>query len=208
MRPAKLPAGIASGEVIFGIVRLILGTSLALGALVSACAALSGLNNYSQGEGDASVTGPEAGGDDGPATDNDALLGDDAAAIDDPSGETGSAEDVRPIVDARPDHSADAGRPPACAPANCNGCCLNGTCYGGGSVSTCGTGGQQCKDCTSQGACNAGTCGAHVADAGPSPCMGTNVSGCKNQCSGTGIYATCCKGDNTCGCQFPFAPCN
>jgi hypothetical protein len=40
-------------------------------------------------------------------------------------------------------------------------------------------------------------------DRGPTVCVASQCGGCIPF-----IQAPCCKPDNTCGCQFPFAPCN
>jgi hypothetical protein len=108
---------------------------------------------------------------------------------------------------------ADAGKPP-CA-SQCGGCCdSNGNCLGGRSTSTCGKGGARCTDCAVGGqVCNAGLCSAPPApDSGVSP-MTCNRAVCFTQTLCIPVYqATCCKADQTCGCQVVIppvpAPCN
>ena len=195
--------------------RLVVAAIFAVG--VSACAAISGLGDYAEGElsGDASVQsrkGDAAGSDvTTPPPDPTSDPGDDVAV---PPGDDDSSI---PIID-----TSDAGIPDAaytdvtsvpdgyaCGVGTCGGCCTAaGDCVGGQSVTTCGVGGNLCKDCSSQGACgSSGSCKTPVVDSGPPPKC--SASTCTNTCSGTPIQNKCCKGDNTCGCQWtPFAPCN
>ncbi len=194
--------------------RLIIGAALALGATVSACAAVSGLNEYSSGSGsdDVSVAPmPEAGGDDTTTNGDDASPpGDDSSPPDATVPADAPGEDASTVVDARQDRSevVDAGSPDAyvCSAATCNGCCTaNGQCSGGNSVSLCGTGGEACLNCSAQGACNDHVCGAPVQDSGGPQCTSTNVTAC-TKCAAV-LYTACCK-SGSCGCQWTgFAPC-
>jgi hypothetical protein len=185
----------------------------------SACGALDGLSDYESGSGlsdsgtihpvDAhsdtssqSPTGdddsvePDTGNPSGPTDDGSPLepeAGDDTS--DDggsTNGDGGSPDDVENI----PDVAVDAA--PACTSMTCGGCCMNGTCYGGSSVSTCGKGGSACKDCSSQGACSAnGSCSTPQVDSGhQTSCSASSCLLC------IPVYQQgCCKSDDTCGCQ-------
>jgi hypothetical protein len=186
-------------------VRLIFGAALLLGATVGACAAVSGLNDYSPADGDGSARETE---------DSGSGLGDDGQAADEPEGSPGTG----PSTDSGPGDEAvvtppitDSGRdgPLSCGPTSCSGCCdPSGICHGGASVDTCGKAGAACADCTNNGgSCNSGTCGAAPKDASTSyQCTSTNVTACTS-CSAV-LYTSCCKSDHTCGCQWTgFAPC-
>lgn len=52
--------------------------------------------------------------------------------------------------------SVDAG--PSCSPVNCPGCCQNGVCRIGNTVSACGAFGNQCQTCPASAACSNGAC--------------------------------------------------
>lgn len=53
------------------------------------------------------------------------------------------------------------------------------------------------------GGAGAGGTGGATDDAGPMHCVASQCSGCIPV-----IQAPCCKPDDTCGCQYPFFPCN
>jgi hypothetical protein len=53
------------------------------------------------------------------------------------------------------------------------------------------------------GSAGAGGTGGAIGDAGPTHCVASQCGGCIPV-----IQAPCCKPDDTCGCQFPFFPCN
>jgi hypothetical protein len=184
-------------------VRPTIGAVIAVGAVVTcsvgslcACEAVSGLNNYASGANDMPVVvedgaGP-VGSDDGGPPDA-SVAAEDAPTIElDASVQASDAE-------SKPDGFV-------CNTMTCNGCCDSAGCHGGNSVTTCGSGGATCTDCTSRGgACNNHVCGAHIVDAGPQ-CTTTNVAAC-SKCA-TVLYTACCKKDGTCGCQWTgFAPC-
>jgi hypothetical protein len=183
----------------------------------SACGALDGLSQYETGTSSSDSgtvhpvdagggTNPPPSGDDdsaepdtgdpfetGPTDDSSS----EPEAGDDTSGDGGSADDGSPSdAESIPDVVPDAA--PACTSMTCGGCCMNGTCYGGSSVNTCGKGGSTCKDCSSQGACSAnGSCSTPPVDAGQ------QKSCSANQCLlCIPVYQQgCCKSDETCGCQ-------
>lgn len=178
--------------------------SLAFGA--SACSLLLDWNGYTGG----GFLGHDAstGGDD--ATSDDAADNPDAA---DANREADAASrDATDGADA-----SDAATPPKCGPTTCGGCCNSATgfCAGGGSQTTCGTGGEACRDCASLGeSCDQGECSASV-DSGPPPVC--NAVEC-NMIHSTPMSMSlcipvyegaCCKTDGTCGCQIliPPGPC-
>ena len=178
-------------------------TPLALG--VGACAALSGLTDLTQGGdggAEASVSQP---GDERPPQDAFTGVVDTGGAREtggEPDASTSEAPDAvaPPRLDAAADVAVDAA---AICRAQCSGCCdTSGTCHGGRSTTTCGTGGIACRDCSGAGeVCSAnGTCTAPPPpDAGPPPmCV---VSKCTNSCPALPLLeAPCCKLDQTCGC--------
>jgi hypothetical protein len=92
---------------------------------------------------------------------------------------------------------------PACGSNNCGGCCeANGTCVGGMSNATCGTGGMTCVNCGSQ-SCNNGACSTIASDAGR--CTQTSCSVFTQLC--IPFYESpCCKPDGTCSCKINFPP--
>jgi hypothetical protein len=53
------------------------------------------------------------------------------------------------------------------------------------------------------GSAGSGGSGGSSVDSGPMHCVASMCSGCIPV-----IQAPCCKPDDTCGCQFPFFPCN
>jgi hypothetical protein len=113
--------------------------------------------------------------------------------------DTGSPDDTGSLPDVAPDAP-----PPACGPMTCSHCCSAGECVGGGSVTTCGTGGAECKDCTNMGgACGSnGSCTTSVKDAAPPPtCSANKCGGCV-----ASFQRGCCKSDETCGCQWIYVP--
>jgi hypothetical protein len=201
--------------------------ALALSVGMTACGALSGLDQYVAGGDDAAVVGvepdPEAGENDDPSAlpqegDGEASddAGEDVVTIEQGNGDTGTSVDafVGDVVtrdvgtDSR--SPSDAEMAPdnyVCGASSCGGCCTGGVCAGGQSVATCGVGGVQCKDCTNMGACSSGSCSTPPVEAGPPPmCV---ASQCMNVCAAAPIQGVCCKSDNTCGCQYTiFAPCN
>jgi hypothetical protein len=96
---------------------------------------------------------------------------------------------------------ADAGKP-VCSSSNCHGCCdSNGNCAGGLSNGTCGTGGENCMNCGSL-SCNAGTCSSVAPDAGK-----CTASSCLSLTLCIPVYqSACCKSDGTCGCNINYPP--
>jgi hypothetical protein len=209
------------------MMRVLFGVFLFPALASSACGMISGVAGYEEfaGSGDASVsqltkdtgvaTGHDAVGsreDTGapPLGDanNDVLLSDEATSADGAAAEAGGGtdapadvgvpEDAADLADVAPDAP-----PPACGPMTCSHCCSGGVCVGGKSVTTCGTGGAECKDCTSMGgACGSnGSCTTPVPDAAPPPACSPN------QCNGCGFAQRgCCKSDETCGCQWIYVP--
>ena len=160
---------------------------------VSGCAAISGLGDYEDmpGAGNSALTQPgaEASSDDAsPSTD---LINEDDASM--AVSDTGAATaDGGELADVNLD------APPPCGAGSCGGCCMNGSCVGGQSVTTCGIGGDLCKDCTNMGgACSKGACTTRVVDAAPAPtCDKSKCGGC------IPFYQVgCCKSDDTCGCE-------
>jgi hypothetical protein len=161
---------------------------------ISACAAISGLGPY--GDGDQSseaalqahdADAPDSLTDDGAMVDE---AGDDGSV--DPAAEAGLAADARPV----------------CSPSSCpNGCCnAEGNCTSGASLETCGTGGETCNVCSSTQVCKSGACAAApVVDSGPAAPPACVASSC-GKC---GIaQQTCCKSDHvTCGCTYFGSPC-
>ncbi len=151
------------------------GLTVAAGAL-GGCAAILDWSGYT-GERDASVDASGAG------EPEDAAERDAGAMLDASDAADASDGDARPEA-AAPDGSF------ACSPATCGGCC------------TCGSGGVACTDCSSRGeGCSAaGQCVAPAADAAPLPmCV---VSDCSVALCPAFVYTTtCCKSDQTCGCQ-------
>jgi hypothetical protein len=99
------------------------------------------------------------------------------------------------------DGDADAGKP-VCSSSNCRGCCdTNGNCAGGLSNGTCGTGGENCVNCGSL-SCNGGTCSSVIPDAGK-----CTVAACDYLTLCIPVYqSACCKADGTCGCNINFPP--
>lgn len=188
---------------------------------------ISGVSGYEQfaGEGDASVsqltkdtglatehdavgsrqdTGAPAPGD----ASNDVMLYSEDTGTDsmaeaseetDAAADAGVPEDAGNLADVAPDAP-----PPACGPMTCSHCCSAGACVGGQSVTTCGTGGADCKDCTGMGgACGSnGSCTTPVKDAAPPPaCSANKCGGC------VAFYQRgCCKSDESCGCQWIYVP--
>jgi hypothetical protein len=173
--------------------RLRVASVLVLVFGASACGAIAGLDGYSEKElTEASLEGPDSGDE---ATTDSTAPGDDAA------------EDVTSSNDAMSIPDVDIDALAACGPgSSCKGCCMNGTCVGGQSVSTCGVGGDLCVDCTSKGgACSStGTCTTPPKDAGTvAACNATKCLACAP------VYQSgCCKSDNTCGCKVNIPPSN
>lgn len=185
----------------------------------SACGALDGLSSYESG------SGPSDSGTINPvdARSNQSPTGDDDS-VDSDTGdpyETGPTDDSSPTELEAGDDLSDGGGSPvhpgdgspddvenipdvaldvatACTAMTCGGCCMNGMCYGGNSVNTCGKGGSACKDCSSQGACSAnGSCSTPQVDSGQQ--KSCNASQCLVCIP---VYQQgCCKSDDTCGCQ-------
>ena len=169
----------------------------------AACASLSGLNDISLGEADEGTLGhggdsgdveAPPGGDDGAVADEQAIA---PEAEGGPTPETGvlDQDGAAAPLDANTDAAA------ICR-AQCSGCCdSSGTCHGGQSTATCGSGGLACRDCSSTGTvCASGACVAKTAvDSGAPPmCV---ASKCTNSCPLLPLAeAPCCKSDNTCGC--------
>jgi hypothetical protein len=97
----------------------------------------------------------------------------------------------------------------ACGPANCAGCCVDGTCFPGNLPTDCGSGGQACQQCGAQ-LCAAQQCVA--AACGPANCsgccMGTqcipgegggaSCDGGTAPCDGTTCPNGCCDGNGVC----------
>ncbi|MGO9838095.1 MAG: hypothetical protein ACLP1X_28260 [Polyangiaceae bacterium] len=208
------------------------GGALAVAVCVTACGALSGLDQYvATDEDSATVTlqpDPDAAQDDDTSTsppegegETSDDAGQDVGMSEQANGDGGA--DVGTPVDAfvsdvvtKDAARVDSGQPSdaemapdnyVCGSTSCGGCCTGGVCAGGQSVATCGVGGVQCKDCTSTGACIGGSCTTPPVEAGPPPmCV---ASQCTNVCAAAPIQGVCCKSDNTCGCQYTiFAPCN
>jgi hypothetical protein len=159
---------------------------VAIGA--SACGLVAGIGDYSEGRDPLDSSMTKEGG--GFATDPES----DAAPIE--PGDDGATGDGNSLVD-----PSDAALP--CGPGRCGGCCINGTCAGGGSVTTCGTGGVACVDCTSMGgACSAaGACTTPQDAAPPAMCV---ASACKSKCIPY-VQVACCKSDQTCGCAIAIS---
>jgi hypothetical protein len=216
------------------MMRLLFGAVVFSLMAVSACALVSGVSGYEEltSADDASVSHLTK--DTGIATEHDALatqkdtapavdgdVSDDVstpdegteASVEDATSEaeasegtdaalpvdTGSPDDANSVPDVAPDAP-----PPACGPMTCSHCCSGGECVGGQSVTTCGTGGEACKDCTSMGgACGTnGSCTTPVKDAAPPPtCTASHCGGCVN-----GFQRGCCKSDETCGCVWIYIP--
>ncbi len=211
--------------------RAFVGAVVLLTIGVSACGVITGLSGYGDGAGtmdgslspptpdaslvdrarggeDSSVSvGAEAsettGQDEGPSEGTDASTNADATADDSAASDASGGGDANNI----PDVALDA--LPPCGPSTCSNCCSDGMCVGGRSVTTCGAGGANCKDCTSMGgACGSnGSCTTPAVDAAPPPaCDSTKCTGCDL------FYEMgCCKSDDTCGCRIywvPGSPCN
>jgi hypothetical protein len=182
------------------------------------CGWISGLSGYEEAAGamdgseshptqDASLAEQDSGGarkdtqaPRGSAASDDSAPGEDGTS----SGQEGAgsetsdgsvASDAGSLADAAP------GAMLTCGPMTCANCCIGGLCVGGKSVTTCGTSGQDCKDCTNMGgACGSdGSCVTRVADAGPPPACDPA------KCGGCGFYTRgCCKSDLTCGCIIDY----
>jgi hypothetical protein len=169
----------------------------------AACASLSGLNDIPLGEAEGGTSGHGAdsgdvaappGGDDGAVPDGQAIAPDEASGSIPETGVLDQDSAAAPV-----DANADAA---AVCRAQCSGCCdPSGTCHGGQSSATCGSGGLACRDCASTGmGCASGACVAQSpADSGtPTTCV---VTKCTNSCPLLPLAeAPCCKSDNTCGC--------
>jgi len=184
------------------------GGATALFALVllqPACSVLLNWDGYTGGE-------PEGGGDDLGVD-----PGSDAADANVEVETGGGVTDVRmDLGEARPRDdgpvAVDAGKPP-CA-SQCGGCCdPSGNCFGGRSTSTCGATGARCTDCSTMGqVCNGGLCGP----APPPQDSGMVTPTCTvSSCFAQRLCVTaappfyqnsCCKSDQTCGCQLAFPP--
>jgi hypothetical protein len=174
---------------------------LATAGTMSACAAISGLDSYGQGN-DSIATGLSV------DASNDVFV----APADDASTEPSSGDDTSTspseagtVVPVEAGVDKDDAAPP-CGPMTCQQCCSNGACIGGGSVDSCGIGGDLCQDCTNKGgACTNGACTTKVADAAAPPACN------KDKCGGCAPVweAACCKSDGTCGCAMSFGsgPC-
>jgi hypothetical protein len=192
-------------------VRLFRCAAFTLGGMVSACAAVTGLNNYTAAD---NPSGLDGGTDDGSAL-GDATVGNETTAP--PGDDAGpvTGEDGGPIGDGgsvRDAHGGgptdSGGRPDAgvaapCGPSNCSTCCIPGD--GGGCAKpnanqACGSGGGACTDCTSSSkVCTGGTCVS-------TSCVATSCPKC------TPYFLQCCKGTTAaagCGCSllFPPGPC-
>lgn len=83
---------------------------------------------------------------------------------------------------------------------NCFGCCQNGQCMTGNTISACGIGGLTCRTCTAQQQCINNSCQTSQPTCGPTGCS----DGC---CSSQGV---CVRPPNETNCGFggnPCAPC-
>lgn len=159
----------------------------------SACAAITGLGEYGEKQSNEGALEASDSSNQDETTDGTVTTGDDA-------GVDANASDDAMIL---PDVDIDALA--VCGPGSaCKGCCMNGTCVGGQSVSTCGVGGELCVDCTSKGgACSsAGACTTPPKDAGTvAACNAMKCLACAP------VYQSgCCKSDNTCGCRVNIPP--
>jgi hypothetical protein len=162
---------------------------------VSACALFAGLGAYSDLPAvDAGTPGTAADVVEVPEATPEASEEPPEADPPEDVGEEASAEAMAAPIDAGIDAAA------VCR-AQCSGCCdSEGTCHGGRSDDTCGTGAAACVDCTkSSMVCGTGgSCMAAVVDSGPRTC---DVTKCTNQCPILPLLeAPCCKLDQTCGC--------
>jgi hypothetical protein len=159
---------------------------------VTGCAAISGLGDYEEMPASGNTALLQPVGEDG-ASSEAGVTADDASVGDD----TGTSVD--PLFDAGEYPDVDFDAPPPCG-TTCGGCCMNGSCVGGQSVTTCGIHGDLCEDCTSMGgACSAGACTTPVKDAG------VNKPSCTSCAPCIPVYqSACCKTDDTCGCKTNF----
>lgn len=133
---------------------------------------------------------------DSDASDDRAPNDDGADISQESAGSDASEETVTSDADNIADAAPDA--PPPCGPMTCSSCCSGGACVSGQSVAACGTGGQDCRDCTNMGgACGSnGSCVTRAADSGPPHTCDPA------KCKGCGPYTlACCKSDDTCGCE-------
>lgn len=95
----------------------------------------------------------------------------------------------------------------SCGPANCTGCCANGTCVGGTDNAACGASGASCFACDVGQHCVAGGCACDVTSCGG--CCSGNVcldGGAPLACGKGGLQcASCASGqtcdDGVCGCD-------
>lgn len=178
--------------------RLFVGGLVIMATGLGGCAAISGLGDYGEGTSiDPDSSTSQLVKDSGPfATD-----GNDVPDTGTPSDDTADPDgdpvnDAAGLADVNPDSA------PACSTITCGGCCMNGECVGGQSVSTCGKGGGLCKDCSGMGGgCStAGACIPYV-DSGPPPtCDKSKCPPC------IPVYqSTCCiQPAQTCGCITNF----
>ncbi len=173
---------------------LTIAWTIALG--VSSCSLVLDWNGYTGG----GLRDPDA-TDEGSNDTTDAESTVDAPDPDASGDATGDAPNDVDATDAR---ATDA--EPPCNPEHCGGCCTSaGFCAGGGSQTTCGTGGEACEDCSKTGeSCDQGTCSS--TEAGPPPTC--NVMTCLNMVTLCipGYELPCCLTDGTCGCQVNFPP--
>lgn len=100
--------------------------------------------------------------------------------------------------------------PPACSSQNCGGCCEATGCAEGLSATSCGQGGEACRNCAGQGLlCSGGACTTPPVDSGPPADSGPPCSliACKTllTCLAS-IDIACCKPDGTCGCEAVLGP--
>jgi hypothetical protein len=182
--PARRDA-IASG--MFAIVRRSVRAVFAVfavGTLMCACAALSGLNNYGPGD--------EA-----------SAFADDASLSEAPTGQEGGSpiSDSGAHMDAG-DASQDAvhhdAAQAACGPSNCSTCCTDAGCAPASANAACGSGGGVCDDCAAAGkVCRNGSCVQSV-----------QTSCDASMCGPCPVPATpCCKSDGGgCGCLIVIPP--
>jgi len=179
--------------------------ALAVAFLGDGCSLLLDWNAYTGGAVDAAIEDAMF-EDSGPGPVSEASAPDATTGVD--AGDAGMAADAGEGVDAGDGAPPPDAKPP-CA-TSCGGCCdPGGTCLGGRSAATCGAKGASCVDCTMGGdECDAGVCAP-----APPPKEGGTVA---PTCSQTACMAqnpcvpvwqqTCCKADQTCGCQVLIPP--
>ena len=181
-------------------VQLCAGSIVLLVVGASACASLSGLSTFSRGDDDAGAAdhAVETGAESDDTSRAEGAMADEAGAQEAEDGD--SSEVGAPARDAAaaiPDSGVDAA---AVCHAECSGCCDSaGTCHGGQSTTTCGTGAAACQDCANAGkVCNVSVAAPQVDSGTPPMCV---VTRCTNSCPLLPLVeAPCCKSDQTCGC--------